>query len=214
MTEAQRKAFHALFPRFGIVASPATGERVDLSRVFRRKAPTVLEIGFGNGEALIEMAKSQPGQNFIGIEVHRPGIGHLFLRIRDEGLTNIRVMQGDALEILPHCFADWQFDRICLFFPDPWPKQRHHKRRIVQPRFVELVVSKLKPGGWFHFASDWQDYAEQVLDLLERAPGLENVAGTGFSENLGLRPITKFERRGRELGHEIRDILMRKRAGA
>ncbi len=211
MTDAQRKAMHTLLPRYGILASTESGEKVDAFQVFGRKAPLVLEVGFGNGETLIEMAGSNPEYDFIGIEVHEPGIGHLLLRIHDEGLENIRVIHGDAIQILSSLFRDQQFDRICLFFPDPWPKKRHRKRRIFKPHFVELVVSRLKAGGVFHFATDWQDYAEQALALLEHEPALENVAESGFSKNRAGRPMTKFEQRGRKLGHGVWDIIVRKR---
>ena len=182
MTDAQRKAVRTLLPRYGIFASTDPGEQVDVFQVFGRKAPLVLEIGFGNGEALIEMARANPEHDFIGIEVHEPGIGHLLLRIRDEGLGNIRVIHGDAVQTLSNLFQDQQFDRVCLFFPDPWPKKRHHKRRIFRPYFISLVTSKLKIGGVLHFATDWQDYAEQVLALLEREPALENTTESGFSK--------------------------------
>lgn len=211
MTDAQRKAVHALLPRYGIFTSTNPGDKVDVLQVFGRKAPLVLEVGFGNGEALIEMAKSSPERDFIGIEVHEPGIGHLLLRIHDEGLENIRVIHGDAVQILSNWFQDRLFDRVCLFFPDPWPKKRHHKRRIFQPHFVGLLVGKLKTGGVFHFATDWQDYAEQALAFLEREPALENTAESGFSKNRAGRPMTKFEQRGRKLGHDVWDIIVRKR---
>ncbi|MCY4314122.1 MAG: tRNA (guanosine(46)-N7)-methyltransferase TrmB [Gammaproteobacteria bacterium] len=211
MTDAQRKAVHELLPRYGIFVSTSPDEKVDALHVFGRKAPLMLEVGFGNGEALIEMARSNPEHDFIGIEVHEPGIGHLLLRIRDEGLDNIRVIHGDAVQILSNLFQDQLFDRICLFFPDPWPKKRHHKRRIFTPHFAGLAVSKLKIGGVLHFATDWQDYAGQVLALLESEPALENTAESGFSENRAGRPMTKFEQRGRKLGHGVWDIVMRKR---
>ncbi|MYB33806.1 MAG: tRNA (guanosine(46)-N7)-methyltransferase TrmB [Gammaproteobacteria bacterium] len=211
MTDAQRKAVRTLLPRYGIFASTDPGEQVDVFQVFGRKAPLVLEIGFGNGEALIEMARANPEHDFIGIEVHEPGIGHLLLRIRDEGLGNIRVIHGDAVQTLSNLFQDQQFDRVCLFFPDPWPKKRHHKRRIFRPYFISLVTSKLKIGGVLHFATDWQDYAEQVLALLEREPALENTTESGFSKNRAGRPMTKFEQRGRKLGHGVWDIIMHKR---
>lgn len=173
-------------------------------------AAATLEIGFGNGEALIEMAQSSPHEDFVGIEVHKPGIGHLLLRIRDEGLQNVRVIQGDAVEVLSRSLLERQFDRICLFFPDPWPKKRHHKRRILQPYFIQLVVDNLKTGGLFHFATDWQDYACYALELLEGEVNLENIAGSGFIQNQGLRPMTKFERRGQKLGYGVWDIILRK----
>lgn len=211
MTDAQRNAMHTLLPRYGISSPTEPGEKVDVFRVFGREAPLVLEVGFGNGEALIEMARSNPEHDFIGIEVHEPGIGYLLLRIRDEELGNIRIIQGDAVQTLSNLFQDQQFDRVCLFFPDPWPKKRHRKRRIFTPYFAGLVVSKLKIGGMLHFATDWQDYAEQVLALLERDATLENVKESGFNKNRAGRPTTKFEQRGRKLGHDIWDIIVRKR---
>ena len=211
MTRGQRKAISDLLPVFGIPVPAGEDDKVDMSRVFERSAPLVLEIGFGDGEALVEMSRSRASENFIGIDVHEPGIGHLILRLREEGLGNVRVMKGDAVELLARAFSDRQFDRICLFFPDPWPKKRHHKRRILQPAFVSLVAARLKPGGLFHFATDWQDYAEQALDMLQREPALENAAESGYCTDTGLRPATKFERRGRRLGHGVWDILMRRR---
>ncbi|MCY4050716.1 MAG: tRNA (guanosine(46)-N7)-methyltransferase TrmB [Gammaproteobacteria bacterium] len=211
MTDAQRKAMHELFPHYGITPSTDSKGRIDIVEVFGRKATLVLEVGFGNGEALIEMAGSNPECDFIGIEVHEPGLGHLLLRIHDEGLGNIRVILGDAVQILSNLFLDQAFDRICLFFPDPWPKKRHNKRRILSPHFVGLMVVKLKVGGEIHFATDWQDYAEQALQLLENEPALEFIQESGFANSGARRPMTKFEQRGRKLGHDVWDIIVRKR---
>ncbi len=185
---------------------------LDLEALFGRNAPRTLEIGFGNGESLAAMAEAAPEQDFLGVEVHRPGVGHLLLRIEALGLENVRVISHDAVEVLEHHIPDRSLDRVLLFFPDPWPKKRHHKRRILQPAFVELVARKLRPGGIFHMATDWEEYAQQMLETMEAAAGFENVAGPGrFSPRPADRPATKFERRGERLGHGVWDLLFRRR---
>ena len=211
MTPAQRQAIGSLYPLYGIMLPPAGNMHIDINPEFRRIAPAVLEIGFGNGAALIEMAKNLPTANFLGIEVYQSGIGRLLSRLKDEGIENVRVIRGDAVELMEQVFSDAVFDKICLFFPDPWTKKKHHKRRILQPGFISLITEKLKPGGLFHIATDWQDYAEQSLILLENSTGLINTAGSGkYAQNRGDRPETKFEKRGLRLGHGIWDIIMQK----
>ena len=204
MTPAQRRAFTQLLPRFGVEPDG----RLELDRVFGRVAPRTLEIGFGNGETLATLATGSPHTDFLGIEVHRPGVGHLLLELERRQLGNVRVICADAVETLAHQLAPTGFDQILLLFPDPWPKHRHHKRRILQPAFIELVADHLKPGGTFHLATDWEDYARQMLADLDASAHFRNAAGKGrFSPRPAYRPVTKFERRGQRLGHGVRDLV-------
>ncbi len=198
-----------MLPVYGLNAADHIPDNVDIPAVFGRQAQTVLEIGFGDGEALIEVARQNPDKNHIGIEVHQPGVGHLLLQLKKYRIENVRVWLGDAVDSLENVYPDQSFDRINLFFPDPWPKRRHHKRRLVQAGFVDQVIAKLKPGGIFHFATDWEDYASETLHRLERCPALVNRSGPGcyMSPPAG-RPETRFERRGRRLGHGVWDIVM------
>ncbi|MGR9043758.1 MAG: tRNA (guanosine(46)-N7)-methyltransferase TrmB [Gammaproteobacteria bacterium] len=183
----------------------------DLTEVFGRQAPTVVEIGFGNGESLAEMAAAHPELNYIGIEVHRPGVGHLLLQLERCGLNNVRIYCHDAIEILERCVADNSLAGVHLFFPDPWPKKRHHKRRIVRPDFVALLIRKLEHGGYFHAATDWEHYAGHMLEVLSAANGLVNASNSGdYCERPGYRPTTKFENRGLKLGHGVWDLIFTK----
>lgn len=210
MTAAQQRALETLWPEFGI--EPAESP-LDLKRVFGRVAPVTLEIGFGNGEALLAMAAAHPERDYLGIEVHRPGVGQLLNGLAAGGLSNVRVIIGDASEFLAQRIADGSLDAVHLFFPDPWPKQRHHKRRLVQPGFAALVRSKLKIDGVWHLATDWEDYAEQMRAVLEAAEGFGNTVGSGcFAPGPGERPRTKFEVRGRRLGHGVWDLRYRRTA--
>lgn len=204
MTYAQRRALTVLWQRFGIEANVT----LDSMTVFGRRAPLVLEIGFGDGEALAVMAGADPMSNYLGLEVYRPGIGHLLLRAEALALTNLRVMCADAVAVLERQIPDDCLDRVQIFFPDPWPKTRHHKRRLIQPSFVTLLVQKLKSDGQLHIATDCEDYAHSILSLLNATPGLVNQAdGKGFAPRPTYRPPTKFEQRGWRLGHQVRDIL-------
>ncbi len=204
LTPSQQRALNELLPRFGL--EPAG--LLDLDAAFGRQAPRILEIGFGNGDSLAQMAAAAPAQDFLGIEVHRPGVDHLLLEIERRELTNLRLLCADAVEVLEHHLAAASLDRVQLFFPDPWPKKRHHKRRILQPQFVDLVRSRLKPGGVFHMATDWQHYAEQMLETMESAPGFRNTVGRGeYAPRPAYRPETKFERRGLRLGHGVWDLV-------
>lgn len=204
ITRSQQRALEELLPQFGLAPEGLP----DLDHVFGRHAPRTLEIGFGNGASLAQMAAAAPEQDFLGIEVHRPGVGHLLLEIEQRALTNIRVICADAVEILRDHIAPASLDRVLLFFPDPWPKKRHHKRRILQPEFVTLIRERLKPGGRFHMATDWQDYAEQMLEVMDAAPGFANGAGRGqYAPKPDYRPETKFERRGLRLGHGVWDLV-------
>jgi tRNA (guanine-N7-)-methyltransferase len=173
---------------------------------------TVLEIGFGNGSSLLEMAAAAPETPFIGVEVHRPGVGALLIGIEKRQLSNLTVYKDDAIEVLKQCLPDSSVARVQLYFPDPWPKKKHHKRRILQTDFVELVQQKLQPNGIFHMATDWQHYAEQMLEIMDATEGFENIAGEGqFSAKPDYRPTTKFEVRGQKLGHEVWDLLYKRR---
>lgn len=177
--------------------------------LFGRKAPLVLEIGFGMGDSLAEMAAANPDQNFIGIEVHRPGVGKLLGHIERLGLSNLRIYCHDAVEILARCIADHSLSTVQIFFPDPWHKKKHNKRRLVQPAFIAHLTTKLVPGGTIHLATDWQPYAEHMMEVMSGAAALENTAGAGaYAENTG-RPETKFERRGHRLDHGVWDLVFR-----
>jgi len=204
MTQAQRRALTVLWQHFGV----ETQAPLDPIILFGRYAPLVLEIGFGDGESLAAMASADPAVNYLGLEVHRPGIGHLLLRAEALALTNLRVMYADAVEVLERQVPDRCLDRVQIFFPDPWPKTRHHKRRLIQPPFVALLVQKLKGGGQLHVATDCEDYAHSILNLLNATPALTNrTAGNGFAPRPAYRPPTKFERRGWRLGHRSWDLL-------
>lgn len=204
MTEGQQRGLDKGWPRFGLTLEAGPQE---LDGLFGRSAPRTLEIGFGMGHSLLEMAAAAPQEDFIGIEVHRPGVGALLSGLLAQDLSNVRVYACDALEVLRQCIADASLDRVLLFFPDPWHKARHNKRRIVQPAFAELVRSKLKPGGVLHMATDWQPYAEHMLEVMDMAPGYLNLAGDErFVARPPERPVTKFERRGERLGHGVWDL--------
>ncbi|MDS4019088.1 MAG: tRNA (guanosine(46)-N7)-methyltransferase TrmB [Candidatus Competibacter sp.] len=204
MTRAQQRALVESWERFGVEA----GIALNPANLFGRHAPLVLEIGFGNGESLAAMAAADPEMDYLGIEVYLPGIGHLLLRAVELGLTNLRIMCADAVEILERQLPDECLDRVQIFFPDPWPKARHRKRRLIQPSFVSLLVRKLKPAGQLHVATDCEDYARSILDVLSAASGLTNRAtGDGFALRPAYRPPTKFERRGRSLGYNVWDML-------
>lgn len=208
LTEAQSKALETLWPRYGLEAD----QPFDARAVFGREAPVVVEIGFGNGETLARMAAETPDVDFVGIEVHGPGVGQLLWRLREGGLDNVRVYRADAIDILTHRMADASLAGIHLFFPDPWPKQRHHKRRLVNPAFARLVARKLKQDGIFHAATDWENYAQQMLGVLRDCAELENTGmEDGYAPRPAYRPRTKFESRGERLGHGVWDLLFRRR---
>lgn len=190
-------------PVHGIADTQTT---LNLDSVFGRCAPRILEIGFGMGDSLLQMARSHPEQDFIGIDVHRPGVGNLLLRIAESGLNNLKLVNDDAVEVLQHAIEDASLDGVLLFFPDPWHKKKHHKRRIVQPDFVQLVRRKLKIRGIFHLATDWENYAEHMMEVLSQAEGFENLAGPGQFSSAEARPQTKYERRGQRLGHGVWDL--------
>ncbi|MGZ5010898.1 MAG: tRNA (guanosine(46)-N7)-methyltransferase TrmB [Methylobacter sp.] len=183
----------------------------DFSQVFGRTAPLIVEIGFGAGDSLAKMAAANPDNDYIGIEVHRPGVGHLMLLLDQQGLTNVRIYCHDAIEIIERKVADNSLTGVHLFFPDPWPKKKHHKRRIVRPSFVELLTRKLQPGGYFHAATDWQNYAESMLEVLSADTRISNSSNTNdYCERPEYRPLTKFEQRGIRLGHGVWDLIFKK----
>jgi len=205
LTPAQQRALDDLYPIYGLKHE---GVRFDFEKIFNRQAKTILEIGFGMGDSLAEMAKNQPEHNFIGIEVHRPGVGALLQKVQQQALNNIRVMEEDAVEILRDDMPDHALDVIQIFFPDPWHKKRHHKRRLIKPEFVQLMMKKLKPGGMIHLATDWEHYAEQMMEVLSNTDGLKNMSGDHlFAPRPAWRPLTKFEKRGENLGHGVWDLL-------
>ena len=206
-TAAQRRAFAEILPRFD---ADAPHGPLDLARLFGREARRVLDIGFGDGEALVTNALNNPAVDYLGLEVHEPGIGHLLLLLEQTAATNVRIIARDAADVLPELLPAGSFDVVDLFFPDPWPKKRHHKRRLVQPPFVTELARVLKPGGFLHVATDWADYARhtrEVLALDTRFSAIDRVELAG--EPLALRPPTKFERRGVRLGHDVADLYYR-----
>lgn len=208
LTRRQEHALEALWPQYGISDGELLG---DLPKLFGRDAPKVLEIGFGMGASLVAMAQAEPDKDFIGIEVHRPGVGACIADAHDAELTNLKVMEFDAVEVLENWLQPACLDRLQLYFPDPWHKKRHHKRRIVQPAFVEKVAAVLKPGGVFHMATDWENYAEHMLMVMQQAEGWQNLSPQGdFCERPAYRPLTKFENRGQRLGHGVWDLLFQR----
>lgn len=205
LTASQKRAMELFWPDFGLQTQAGM---LDPQRCFGRLAPWVLEIGFGNGQSLLHMAKQEQDKDFIGIEVHRPGVGSLINAAQQEGLHNLKLFNEDALDVLKLALPNQSLSRVQLFFPDPWHKKKHHKRRIVQADFVELLRCKLKIGGVFHMATDWQHYAEHMLDVMSLAPGFRNLALDGlFVPRPAQRPLTHFEQRGQKLGHGVWDLM-------
>lgn len=212
ITPAQERALTDAWPRYGI-DPPGSGPSnslpavIDLPAVFGRRAPVAVEIGFGNGENLLALAAARPDGDFLGIEVHRAGVGHLLLRAGEAGLGNLRVMCHDAVEVFERHLAPGSLEEVLVLFPDPWHKKRHHKRRLVQPAFVSLLASRLRPGGRLQMATDWEPYAQQMLEVLSAEPTLRNLAeGGGFVPRPDWRASTRFERRGHRLGHGVWDL--------
>ena len=204
-TPAQQRAFDALWP---LKSRPKRGQPRDLDATFGRRAPRVLEIGFGNGDALRHAAPRDPARDFIGIEVHAPGVGRLLNALAADGTGNVRLYHHDAVEVLERDIADGSLDEVRIYFPDPWHKKRHNKRRLLNPAFAGLLVRKLAAGGRLHLATDWHDYAEQMWDVLDATPGLRNRAGPrGDVPRPPWRPQTHFESRGQQLGHGVWDLL-------
>lgn len=207
MGTGQQRALTDWGPQFLLPFDAAATRPLDLAATFGRQAPCVLEIGFGMGDATAQVAAASPGTNFIGVEVHAPGVGAMLKHIGEQGLHNLRLFQHDAVEVLTQQIAPQALAGVHIWFPDPWHKKRHNKRRLIQPDFVQLLVSRLAPGGYLHCATDWQPYAEQMLEVLQAAPGLVNSAGSGYAPKPAWRPLTKFEQRGLNLGHGVWDLL-------
>jgi tRNA (guanine-N7-)-methyltransferase len=209
-TEGQARALETLGPRYVL---PFRDSVVSYPEVFGRVVPVVLEIGFGMGEATAQIAASLPDRDFIACEVHEPGVGALLRRIGEQGLTNVRIVRHDAVEVLDRMIAPGSLAGVHVFFPDPWHKKRHHKRRLVQPPFARKVAEHLAPGGYLHCATDWEPYAEQMLEVLSAEPLLRNASSAGYAERPAYRPLTKFENRGLRLGHGVRDLLFERIEG-
>jgi tRNA (guanine-N7-)-methyltransferase len=206
LTDAQQRAVETLSPVYGIPYAP---QPLDLEQAFGRNAPKILEIGFGMGGATTQIAAGNPDKDYLGIEVHTPGVGNLLKLMQEQGLTNLRVIQHDAVEVLGNMIADGALDGMHIFFPDPWPKKRHHKRRLVQSEFVKLLCRKLKPGGYLHFATDWEEYAQWTLEVLQAEPQLQNTVAD-YAPRPDYRPLTKFEQRGLNLGHGVWDLMFKR----
>jgi tRNA (guanine-N7-)-methyltransferase len=204
---AQQRAYAELMPRFGLSYGTTP---LDFQRTFGREAPVIAEVGFGMGETTARIAAQNPANDYLAIEVHAPGVGSLLRQIDEGGLANIRIVRHDAVEVMRDMVPGGSLAAIHVFFPDPWPKKRHHKRRLLQPAFVELAASRLEAGGVLHVATDWQEYAQQVLEVLQATPALENTAA-GFAPRPAWRPETKFERRGLNLGHAVWDLVFARR---
>jgi tRNA (guanine-N7-)-methyltransferase len=208
-TAAQQRALDELWPKYGIDAQDSP---LDLDQIFGRRAPRMLEIGFGAGEALLAFAQAHPEIDCLGIEVHRPGVGHLLLGIESAKLTNVRVIDRDGVEVIRSELPEGSMSLVHIFFPDPWHKKRHHKRRLIQPPFVTLLARIIASGGLLRLATDWEHYALQMREVLDAAPEFENVAGSaGFVPRMAARPLTRFERRGHRLGHGVWDLEYRRK---
>ena len=209
ITPAQERALEALWPRYGV----ETADRpLDLDALFGRRAPRTLEIGFGDGEALVALARAHPERDYLGVEVHAPGVGHCLLAAAAAGLGNLRVCRRDAVEVLREAIAPAALDEVLILFADPWPKKRHHKRRLIQPEFVALLAERMAPGARLRLATDWQPYGVWMLEVLGASPAWRNcAAGGGFLERALERPVTKFERRGARLGHGTYELEFERR---
>ena len=208
ITDAQRRALAELWPRFGLSYGP---QLLDLTALYGREAPCTLEIGFGNGEHLAARAQAELGRNFLGVEVHRPGIGHLLMAAAAAGLDNLRAIDHDAVEVLRDQIAPDTLDEIQILFPDPWPKTRHHKRRLIQPEFAALAASRLRTGGWLRLATDWAPYAEHMRLVLDSCPLLARQHADAAPVAPAARAATRFEQRGLRLGHEVADLAYQRR---
>lgn len=207
VSNAQRRAHDTLLPQFGI---PYAEQPIDLDRVFGRRAPKIFEIGFGMGETTAAIAAQHPECDYLAIEVHTPGVGSLLKTVAEHHLNNVRVIQHDAVEVLRTMIAPGAFDAVHIFFPDPWPKKRHHKRRLIQPPLISMLCERMKPGAYIHVATDWQEYAEQILAVMSAEPRLANTA-QDYAPRPDYRPQTKFETRGLKLGHGVWDVIFRRR---
>ena len=207
VTEAQQRALEALWPKFGVEFAP---QPLDLDALFMRRAPRVVEIGFGNGDNLLALARAHPERDYLGIEVHRAGVGRLLMGVQAESLTNLRIVCHDAVEVLEQQLPARSIDELLILFPDPWPKKRHHKRRLIQRDFALLAASRLAPGGVLRLATDWEPYAQHMLEVLAACEQLRNDDPTGaFSPRCAERVLTRFEKRGERLGHNVWDLTFR-----
>ncbi len=206
LSPAQRRACETLLPKYGLSFSQ---NLLDLDQIFSRQAPRILEIGFGMGESTATIAQAHPENDYLGIEVHTPGVGSLLNRIENLGLTNLRIIQHDVVEVMQHMLPPDCLSGIHIFFPDPWPKSRHHKRRLIQPALIARLCDLLKVGGYIHVATDWEDYATQILHVLNHEPQLANTA-VEYAPRPDYRPLTKFEQRGLKLGHDVWDLIFSK----
>lgn len=206
MTEAQREGLDLGWPRFGLLAETGT---LDYDAVFEQRGPVVFEIGFGMGQSLLAQALAEPDHRYVGVEVHRPGVGKLLHDAMEAKATNIRVYCHDAVEVLEQCIPATSLDRVQVFFPDPWHKKKHHKRRLIQPEFLSLLARHMKPGAMLHLATDWQNYAEHMLEVLTPHPDFKNTMPEiePYAPRPESRPLTKFEKRGERLGHGVWDLL-------
>jgi len=207
MSEAQERFYAEMMPKVSLTYAPGM---IDLNAFFGRSAPKILEIGFGMGETTARIAEAHPENDYLGVEVHVPGVGALCKQISERSLTNLRICQHDAVEVVRDMLPEGCLDGIHVFFPDPWHKKRHNKRRLIQPPFVALLASRLKSGGYFHCATDWEEYGQQMLEVLSADPSLIN-SSDGFAPRPDYRPLTKFENRGLRLGHGVWDVIFKKR---
>jgi tRNA (guanine-N7-)-methyltransferase len=208
LTEGQKRALSELWPVFGLVEC---GDQLDLAALFGNSHPVIMEIGFGNGDATWQMAASQPHENFLAVEVHKPGVGHLLLKLEEHGISNVRIACEDAVELLDKRIPAASLAGVRIYFPDPWPKKRHHKRRIVQAPFIGLLAEKMRIGGILHLATDWAPYAEHMLEVMHNCKGFENFSPVGGPVSKpAWRPATKYEQRGERLGHGVFDLVFRR----
>jgi tRNA (guanine-N7-)-methyltransferase len=208
LTEGQKRALEELWPVHGL---PEHADCLDLAGLFGNDHPVIMEVGFGNGEATWQMAAAHPDENYLAVEVHRPGVGHLLLKLEEHGISNVRIACEDAVELLRKRIGAESLSGVRIYFPDPWPKKRHHKRRIIQAGFVALLAEKMRPGGILHLATDWAPYAEHMLEVMRTNPDFENLSPAGqFVPRPAWRPETKYEKRGERLGHGVFDLLFRR----
>ena len=208
LTEGQKRALEEFWPRFGIEKGESP---LDFKPLFGNDAPVIMEIGFGNGDATWQMAQAHPTENYLGVEVHQPGVGHLLLKMKQHGITNIRIANDDAVEFLCERVPTESLAGVRIYFPDPWPKKRHHKRRLIQPSLIDLLASRMRPGALLHLATDWEPYAQHMLEVTGSSDGFVNLSPSGdFCDQPEWRPETKYERRGEGLGHRVRDLLFKR----
>jgi tRNA (guanine-N7-)-methyltransferase len=208
LTDGQKRGLDELWPRFGIEKNDSM---LDFKTLFGNHAPVIMEIGFGNGDATWKMAQACPAENYLGVEVHLPGVGHLLLKMKQHGIRNIRLSNEDAVDFLRDRIPQESLAGVRIYFPDPWPKKRHHKRRLIQPAFIELLALRMCPGALLHLATDWEPYAEHMLEVMRSTISFENLSPSGdFCDQPEWRPETKYERRGDRLGHQVRDLLFKR----